>query len=232
MAAATVALAKQRIASITVELSKTRLYAPFAGNLVERLADEGQVLVTGDPVVRIQERATPEIRVGIAGRVIDQLRPGERYTLTWRDRPFSARLRVLLPLRAAITRTVDALFDPIDVDLALLPGDIVTLDLATSIYEPGIWLPIDALSEGERGLWSVYVTGKADGEKPPPGIAATHRVVRRRVDVLYQEADRVFLNGALSTEERVITGGLQRIVAGQWVRLGPIPNAREGGRHD
>jgi RND family efflux transporter MFP subunit len=230
MAAAAVALARQRIASVSVELSKTRLYAPFAGNVVERLVDEGRVLGTGDPVMRIQERATPEIRVGIAGRAIDQLRPGQDHTLFWRDLPFSARLRVLLPLRATITRTVDALFDPLDVDLRLLPGDIVTLNLATSIEERGTWLPIDALSEGERGLWSVYVVTEADDQEPPPGIAATHRVVRRTVDVLYQEADRVFVDGALSGGERVITGGRQRIVAGQWVRLGPDPERTAGGR--
>jgi RND family efflux transporter MFP subunit len=215
-AQAALQLVGQRIASVDVELAKSRLYAPFAGSVVARLADEGRVLDGGTPVLRLQERVAPEVRIGVAGPAVEQLVPGETYPLTWRGRTLAARLRALLPLRAVAVRTVDALFEPIDVPPALLPGDVVTLRLANRVEEPGSWLPLTALTEGERGLWSVYVAEPASDL--PGETGATHRVVRRTVDLIHQDGERVFVRGALAAHDRVVTTGMQRIVPGQGVR--------------
>ncbi len=215
-AKAAVQLAEQRIASVDVELDKSRLYAPFDGTVVSRLADEGRVLDTGEPIVRVQEGTAPEIRVGVAGSAAHQLVPGRIYRLMWQDRELQARLRAVLPLREAAARTIDALFDPVDSNPALLPGDIVTLALPSHIDQPGFWLPITALTEGQRGLWGVLVAEPRD--QAPEALAASHRVDRRTVDVVHQAADRVYVRGALNENDLIVTTGLQRIVPGQWVR--------------
>lgn len=230
-AKAALALAGQRIDSLDVELDKSRLRAPFAGSLVARRADEGQVLDAGHPLLTLQEDSLPEIRVGVAGRVIAQLEPGRHYRLRWRDTELTARLRALLPVRAATARTVDALFDPLATEARLLPGDIVTLALDRRVEQRGSWLPITALTEGERGLWSLYVADPlAAGESAVRG--ATHRIVRRSVDVLHQSAERVYVRGALHSDKQVVVNGLQRIVPGQQVRLADARLARAGGGHD
>ncbi len=229
-AAAAARLAGQRIASVDVELDQARLYAPYSGTVVARLADEGVVLDAGQPIVTLQERAVPEIRVGIAGRVLDQLEPGRTYDLEWRNRTIQARLRTLLPMRAATARTVDALFDPRDETASLLPGDIVTLRLGSRIEQTGTWLPITALSEGTRGLWSVFVVDELpeDGN----GLAATHRVHRRTVDVIHQASARVYVRGSLTPHEHIVVTGVQRIVPGQQVRTGVSIAATGGDSHD
>ena len=217
-AVAALDLARQRIATIDIALEKSRLFAPFDGTVVERLADEGRVLATGEPVLRLQESTTPEIRIGVAGDAVELLQPGTVYELDHGQSKLLARLRVVLPLRSARTRTVDALFDPVNqgsADTALLPGDIVNLRLSFTVDEPGYWLPLAALTEGERGLWSVYVVEPASDS--PVGFNATHQVGQRTVALLHQEADRVFVRGALSSGTPVITTGLQRVVPGQWV---------------
>ena len=210
-------LAKQRIASIDVELDKSRLYAPFDGTVVARLADEGRVLDTGEPIVRIQEGTAPEIRVGVAGSAVHQLTPGKVYRLTWQGRDLQARLRAVLPLREATARTIDALFDPLESNPALLPGDIVSLALPSHIDQPGFWLPLTALTEGQRGLWSILIAEPND--QAPELLAASHRIDRRTVDVVHQTADRVFVRGALGDNDLIVTTGLQRIVPNQWVRI-------------
>ena len=210
-------LAKQRIASIDVELDKSRLYAPFDGTVVARLADEGRVLDTGEPIVRVQEGTAPEIRVGVAGSAVYQLIPGKVYRLTWQGRDLQARLRAVLPLRETTARTIDALFDPLESKPALLPGDIVSLALPSHIDRPGFWLPLTALTEGERGLWSILIAEPSD--QAPEVLAASHRIDRRTVDVVHQTADRVFVRGALSSNDLIVTTGLQRIVPNQWVRI-------------
>ncbi len=217
-AVAALDLARQRIATIDIELEKSRLIAPFDGTVIERMADEGRVLTTGEPVLRLQESTTPEIRIGVAGDAVELLQPGSVYELDHGQSKLSARLRVVLPLRSARTRTVDALFDPTEQDYAgtaLRPGDIVNLRLTLHVDEPGYWLPLAALTEGERGLWRVYVVEPAGDS--PPGLGATHQVGQRTVELLHQEADRVFVRGGLNSGTPIITTGLQRIVPGQWV---------------
>ena len=108
----------------------------------------------------------------------------------------------------------------------------MTLRLATAIAEPGVWLPLTALAEGERGLWSVYVTEPVRDIEAAPGLTATHRVARRTVDLIHQEADRVYVRGAITRQDRIVVTGLHRIVPGQSVRTFPALAAREEVSHD
>ncbi|MGR8921611.1 MAG: efflux RND transporter periplasmic adaptor subunit [Gammaproteobacteria bacterium] len=229
-ARAALALAEKRIATMDIELEKTRLHAPFAAIVVSRAADEGRVLDAGHPVLTLQESSTPEVRVGVAGGALSQLEPGRIYPLAWGDGTLHARLRALLPLRAATARTVDALFDPVDAPDQLLPGDLVTLMLDSRIEQRGSWLPLTALAEGERGLWSVYVVDALPDIDVELG--ATHRIQRRTVDVIHQGADRVFVRSALSEHQHVVVAGLQRVVPGQLVRLAEDAITLAEVRHD
>jgi RND family efflux transporter MFP subunit len=216
-AEAALSLADQRIRTIDIELTKSRLVAPFAATVIARDADEGRVLETGYPILTLQEHTTPEIRIGVAGRTLERLTPGRVYPITWHDQTIAARLRALLPLRAATARTVDALFDPLDPPQGMLPGDLVTLALDSLIKERGSWLPLSAMAEGDRGLWSIYVAEPL--AKPDQVLEATHRIVRYTVDVVYQSGEHVFVKDALNRDQRVLVSGVQRIVPGQAVRL-------------
>ncbi len=128
-----------------------------------------------------------------------------------------ATLRALLPIRATTARTVEALFDPIDPPESMLAGDIVTISLQKEIMQPGFWIPLDALAEGERGLWSLFV---AEAINPDPMASdATHRIARRSADVLYQNGEAVYVAANINSDESVVTTGVHRIVPGQLVRL-------------
>ncbi|MEJ2610163.1 MAG: efflux RND transporter periplasmic adaptor subunit [Candidatus Thiodiazotropha sp.] len=220
VAKAALALAKQRIITIDIELEKAQLVAPYAATVILRSADEGQVLNAGQAILTLQERTAPEIRVGIAGRSLEQLKPGNTYPARWKNQTIMLKLRALLPLRTAATRTVDALFDPLDPPTGMLAGDLITLNLDSQVAQRGSWLPLGALTEGERGLWSVYVATPLDG--PSKDSAATHRIVRHTVDLLYQSTNRVFVRGALKPSQQVVTTGLQRIVPNQQVRIASV----------
>jgi RND family efflux transporter MFP subunit len=220
-AEARVVLVQSRIESLEVDLDKSRLTAPYDGVLIERLADEGSVLQAGQTVLVLQEAARPEIRVGIAGRLVDDLQVGEIYRLQDGADGFEARLRTVLPVRDTRARTVNALFDPLGEAPALRPGDLVRLELSERIEATGFWVDTSALTESERGLWGVYVAVPA--EAPPTGLIATHRIVRRSVELLYTELDRAYVRGTLSAGDYMLTGGVQRVVPGQWVRLAEAP---------
>jgi RND family efflux transporter MFP subunit len=226
-AAAALELARARIASVDLDLEKAELRAPFPGVITGRDADEGRVLAAGEPVIRLQEARAPEIRVAVAGPLADALTPGAEHQLTWRGQSFPARLRAVLPLRAGVTRTLDALFEPLDPGTApqgaLRPGEQLELELDQWVDEPGIWLPLEALTEGARGLWSAYAVEPVetvadpqdDGARPSVG----GRLGVRPLEILYQKGDRVFVRGTLAAGELLVATGLHRVVPGQLVRV-------------
>jgi RND family efflux transporter MFP subunit len=229
-AQAAVALARSRIDSLDVDLAKAELRAPFAGTVVARRADEGRVLAAGEPLVRLQEQAPHEARVGVAGDLVDHLATDRLYELRASGQRLSARLKAVLPVRRAGSRTVDALFVLADELDALRPGDLVELTLEQTVPEPGVWLPVGALTEGARGLWSVLVA-ESVGAGRVAALTATHRLQGRVVDVLHAQADRVYVRGTLNAGEAVVVDGLHRVVPGQLVRLAG-PGAEQLARED
>lgn len=220
-AQAGVELARSRVATSNVDLAKSELQAPFAGVVIRRRMDEGQVVAAGEPVFELMEEGRPEVRIGIAGQLVDSLQVGQIQTIRIRKQHFPARVKAILPVRGATTRTVDVILTLDDRAPTIRPGDLATLTLTASVSKPGYWLPLDALSEGPRGLWTVYglKTVGDDLSLPKDGSEATYEIIPHLVEILYEESDRVFARGTLQADTLVVAAGLHRIVPGQLVHL-------------
>jgi len=209
--------ASARLDSVRVDLDKSVLRALFEATVIRRSADEGEVLAAGQALLELQERTAPRVRIGVAGDMLDAIRARDEHVLQVDGREMTGRLRAVLPLRDAATRTVDAIFE-LDGDHRVLPGDLARLALELPVETAGFWVPLGSLAEGDRGVWTNYVAvplsaGQSAGE-------ATHVVEARPVEVLHEQADRVYVRGAIDGGERVIVAGLHRIVPGQTVRIG------------
>jgi hypothetical protein len=82
---------------------------------------------------------------------------------------------------------------------------VVELSLRQRVSSDGFWVPLEALTAMNRGLWGLFI------------IDAENTVQRRLVEIVHNEGDRAFVRGLLSTSDRVVATGTQRIVAGQRV---------------
>lgn len=195
------------IRSMNVDISKATLRAPFSGTAGERMIDEGTVVSAGAAVISLLEAGVPTVRVGIAVDASRSLTVGNTYALVAGTDKFDGTLTALRPDIATGTRTAIALFDA----PAAKPvrfGEIVELVLEKQVDSPGYWLPSSALSEGRKGLWTVFVLARRDG---------TEVTARESVEVLHSAGDRVFVRGTLRDGAEVITNGTNRIVPGQTV---------------
>jgi len=198
------------LARLDVDLVKSTLVAPFAGTIGARAADPGAVVAAGAPVVDIHETGAPIARIGVAPAAARDLRPGARATLTIDGAAVPARLVAIRPDLDPATRTVTALFEPLGPTRAAF-GANVELRLPRQIEEPGYWVPIAALVEGRRGLWSVLVAAAMPGEGA--------RVVRETVEVLHVADERAFVRGTLAPGAALVAGGAHRVAPGQRVLL-------------
>ena len=195
------------LAQIDVDLAKSKLVAPFAGVVSQRLVDEGTVVAAGSPVVRFRESDEREAVIGVPRTV--PIAIGSTQELIVDGRPFEAPVTALINDVNARTRTVTAIIDlPADIEAA--DGQVIDLVHRRRVADSGFWVPITALTEGLRGMWTVYSVER-DGD--------TGVVRREAVEVLHAETDRAFVRGTLEASDEVISNGLHRVVPGQRVNL-------------
>ncbi len=216
--AAALAGVEARIASLDVDLAKSVLRAPFAGEVAGRQVDAGVVVEAGHPVVRLLETSRPEVRVGVARQVAALLAEGDPVELLVDGERIDARVLAVLPERRRETRTVPVRLAVETAEPALREGDLAELAWREPVAMDGFWLPRAALTEGARGLWAVYVAAPESADAPE-----AHRLERRPVEVLHEEGERVFARGALRAGEAIVHDGVHRLVPGQLVHVAPPP---------
>ncbi len=215
--AATAAAARAELDRLRVRRDLSILQAPYDGVITERYLDEGAIAASGVPVMDIAEAGRLEIRVGLPKDQAKGLTVGAEYPFDVDGVQVDAVLRGVTNVVERRSQTVAAVFDL--ADPRVTPGAIARLRLTGSTEAEGFWAPLTALSTGRRGLWTVMAA------TPDPEADGLYTVERRLVEVVYTEADRAYVRGAMRDGELFITGGLDRVAPGQRVRVADDPMA-------
>ncbi len=209
-ARADIAATRSARTSVDVALDLSNLVAPYAGSITARSADEGTVVSPGQHLLTLVEDGVLEVRVGLPPEVAAGLSAGTVHELEVAGAMHPARLHALLETVETDTRTVTAVFRFEDGPAGVRDGELARVAIETEHPGRGFWLPISALTESRRGLWSAFAL---EGDRP-----GNLRVSRRTLEVIHAEADRVFVRGTLTDGEWVVASGLHRLVPGQRVR--------------
>lgn len=201
-----------QVKAINVDLTRTRLVAPYSGRVAERSMDEGQIAPPGAAVLTVVETARPQARIGIPATRELPLNLGSKTVVEVDDAQVSATVRAISPSRSDQTRTIDLILSLETSIGTVREGDLATLRFESAIAEEGFWVPITALSESRRGLWSVFVAEQAEGAETPT-------LMRRDVELIGQSEDRAFVRGAIANGDQVVATGLQRLAPGVAVTI-------------
>ena len=202
--------ASVRNAEIVIE--KSELRAPFDAVVSKRITEPGSIVGPNVPIVRLVSVGEREAHVGISPKFANMAEIGESYTLFIEGKAIPARLRSVGADVDPQTLTVLAVLT-LPKDQPIRVGQTVALEFEERVNETGGWLPITALLEGDKGLWTVLVTKEdASGEL----ITA-----RESVEVVYSEGERVFVRGTVADETNVVASGMQRLSPGSPVDIVP-----------
>ena len=213
-AAARIEAAVAAEAALAVQIEFSALTAPYAGIVTARHFDDGASVGPGVPVLTLVEAGVLEVRVGLPAREAAYLDPGRPYRVELANGDsLMADFRAATGVIDARDRSISAVFD-VPEDAPAPAGATARLVLPYQLEERGFWAPVAALSEGRRGLWSVYALVPD---------AQAFILEPRPVEILHTERDRVYLRGAVQTDELILAGGVHRVAPGQRVRP-----AREG----
>lgn len=207
-----------KIANLDIEQEKSILRAPFSGTISDRLADIGTVLDAGQAIFKIVEDNQLEAHIGIPASAASAIQIDDIFTLKVEQKTYQARVASVLPELdpQTLTLTIVLKLDQTD-STGIVPGQVAELQLTETIQSPGYWLPITALVETDRGLWSSYVLGQQ--QDLTAENQAVFQVEENVVEILHTQSDRVLVRGTLQPNQQVIVDGIHRIVPGQQVRV-------------
>jgi RND family efflux transporter MFP subunit len=202
--------ASVRNAEIVIE--KSQLTAPFDAIVSRTLREPGSIIGPNVPVLRLVSVGEREAHVGLSPKFADSARVGEQYSLYLNGIAVPATLRSVGADVDSQTLTVLAVLTLPEGTPARV-GQTVALQFEEDVTETGGWLPLSALLEGDKGLWTVLVTRK--------NAAGDTITARESVEVIYSEGERVFVRGTITDDATVVASGMQRLSPGSPVEIVP-----------
>ena len=203
---------KASVRNAEIIIEKSELRAPFDAVVSKRITEPGSIVGPSVPIVRLVSVGEREAHVGISPKFANMAVIGESYTLYVEGKEISAKLRSVGADVDPQTLTVLAVLT-LPQDQSVRVGQTVALEFEERVNETGGWLPITALLEGDKGLWTVLVTKE---NKAGEIITA-----RESVEVVYSEGERVFVRGTVADDTNVVASGMQRLSPGSPVDIVP-----------
>ena len=206
---ASVASINAAVQSVDIDLRKSVLVAPYDGVVGAVFVDDGAVIDAGTGVADVLDTRAMQARIGLPPKVAAVLEVGAMVRLAYADQEYEARLIAVRPDLDARTQTIAALFE-LGPSIRIPYGEVVLFLHEQVTQSRGTWLPLSALVEGEKGLWSVYVAKNEDGVR---------HIGRESVEIIHTEEGQVYVRGTLLPAARVLIGGTNRVAPGQRVAL-------------
>jgi RND family efflux transporter MFP subunit len=187
-----------------------------SGVVTAVLAEVGQVVAAGQPIVRLAYSEEKEVLINVPESRLAELKAAPILTISLWAQPqlkLRGQLRELAPAADPATRTYAARIRLLDSHPALQLGMTaqVVLPSASSTTTPGVRTPLSAVIDRGQGaeVWVVVQdAGKSKVERRPVTVAA------------YRE-DAVILSSGIVVGESIVVVGAHKLVAGQTVR--PLP---------
>ena len=196
--------------TLLVEISKTKLLAPFNGSVVRRLVDKGTVVSTGQTLFNLQQNGQLEARFALSADHVNKFSIDQVIAVTTKTNQTLGKIKSIAQQRRLDTRTVDMIISLTEPNLSILPGDLLHIDISSNIDAQGFWVPRKALVSSVRGLWSLFTVEEIDGEQ---------QLVVKLVEVVHADDKKAFVRGALKEQVSVVIEGVHRLVSGQKVTI-------------
>lgn len=193
-----VAEAELQIAQFNRQYST--ITAPSAGRVLKRLVEADELIAAGEPVFLLAADAKGwVVRVGLADKDIVRLQLGDTATLALDAFP-GAVLNGKVSEIAAVANEQTGVFEVevsvIDPSAQLRSGFIVRVNIAPSLTEPLIYLPLESVVAGSKQRGEIYVYDPQSSQ-----------VQKRVVGIAYLSHKEVAIRAGLVGQEQVVAKG-------------------------
>jgi len=208
-----VALAEAALAAAEFNLRHARLVAPDDGWVDRRMAEPGEVVAPGRPVLHLSgKRRGFVVRVAVAERDVLELVRGAPATVTLDARPGVALPGRVTEIGHAASRgtgtwQLEIAVDPGRAGVPLLAGLTAKVQIPRSVPAAGA-VPLAAVVAGDGATGAVFAVEDGRARRVPVSIA-------------FLDGDRAVLAAGVEHLEAVVTDGASRLSNGARVRVAP-----------
>lgn len=185
-------------------LGDSRLLAPFSGVVAEKVAEAGQNVVPGMPVVKLVTVGSLKVKVSVPETEVAALRSGQQATVTvpaLGDKTFTATVQEKGILANALSRSYDVKLRISGSTSQLMPGMVADVAFEGKAAAARCVVPADVVQLDERNRQFVWV---ADG-----GVAR-----RRNITVGEFSATGVAIESGLAAGDKIIVEGQHKVSEG------------------
>jgi RND family efflux transporter MFP subunit len=195
IAEADLQVARAELAQTDDQLARSRLTAPFAGIVSERVHRAGEEVSRGEVIARIVNPDELEIRLFVPLRHVRAVQPGAEVEVIAEDREFSARVSSIVAAGDARSQSFEVLVKAPPVDGLLAAGNTVRVRLPLGDPQRRLSVPRDALVIRSEGLYVVRMTPakRAERVQVKAGVADGEWIA---VDGSLRAGDTVVVRGA------------------------------------
>lgn len=229
LAEASVDAARAALDAAKLDLTRSKLRAPFNATVVSESVELGDVVAPGSVIARLVGTDRFLARVSLPVEDLVHLEvatdetPGSAVTLTQRLSRGASVVRSGYVLRIvseldALSRTaqvliaVDDPLDPPDGAKPLYVGAFVEADIEGASVTEGVTIPRRAIFDGNR-VWTVD---------------AQDQLQVRDLEIAFSRGEEVVIAKGLASGDRVVTSAIPRAVGGMKVRIADPTVARSG----
>lgn len=185
------------------------LRAPHDAVVTAIDAEVGQVVTSGQSVVRLAQTGEKEVLIGIPEQQLATLKGANDITVRlWAGgAPIKGKLRELSPVADPATRTFPARISLVDPPPGVALGMTATVAFSVPLPQPVITVPLQALlvEDGATHTWRYD--------------AGTQTVKRTRVTVGNVAGNEIAITEGLKAGDAIVTAGAHQLKEGQKVRL-------------
>ena len=203
-------LAQAKLSLAQNQSGYTELKADTDGVITAVLAEAGETVPAGRPVLRFAASGAREVQINVPEGRIEAVRAAERINVSLWSQPgkvYTGKVRVITPQADPQTRTHDVRISVTDGDAAVQLGITATVLVGGKGGEQTFRLPATALGDSGKDQARVWIAkGNPAVAQPVP------------VKVLAYLNDSVIVYGDLHPDDQLITAGVHLLTPGMPVQ--------------
>jgi RND family efflux transporter MFP subunit len=202
------AAAKAAEGMARLNLSYTRVVAPFTGRVVTRRVDEGQTVNTGTSLFVLSDFNPLLARVHVPSKEFNKLKPDQPVDLVLESNGtrLRGRIKLVSPTIDASSGTIKVTVEINQYPAGVRPGDFAQVKIVTEQRTGSTLVPKIALVN-DRGEQVLYVS------------QADTTAERRVVEVGFQDDTNAEITQGLAVGERVVVKGQRSLKHGSAIKV-------------